>query len=178
MRHLLTLTLIVFASFTNAQSNELAMNSASESPIQSAVPSHFTPGQTMSNFEFMDLDGNTHTRESLKGKIVVMCFWTAGNASFIRNIPIFNNLFIKYKGTNVVFLAPSNASLNTTIRTQKVKNFLWPVSNSNHDYFSKMNISNPINVIINEHGIISDTIEGGIEEQITKIERSLKNIVF
>lgn len=57
------------------------------------------------SFSVTDLNGKNHTKESLKGKVVVLNFWFVECKPCIMEIPDLNHLVDKYKkNKNVVFL--------------------------------------------------------------------------
>jgi len=61
-------------------------------------------GEEAPDFSGTDLDGNEYSKESLKGKVVVLNFWFIACKPCIMEMPELNGLVEKYKGKEVVFL--------------------------------------------------------------------------
>ena len=70
------------------------------------------------DFSAVSMNGETVELSSLKGKIVVLTFWTTRCAVCHAEIPKLNRLSETYKGKNVVFLGL------TTENQAKVSNYL------------------------------------------------------
>ncbi len=70
------------------------------------------------NFTATALDGSTVNLAQVRGKVVVVSFWTTRCAICAAEIPKLNKLADAYKGKNVVFLGL------TTDNAAKVKDFL------------------------------------------------------
>jgi len=62
-------------------------------------------GKEAGLFAVNDLEGNTYTMETLKGKVLVLNFWFVECKPCIMEMPELNRLVEKYKGKDVVFLA-------------------------------------------------------------------------
>ncbi|WP_298899622.1 peroxiredoxin [uncultured Psychroserpens sp.] len=72
-------------------------------------------GTTLTELSFEDIDGNKHTYESLKGKVVVMNFWFIHCKPCVAEIPDLNKLKAEFKNKDVTFFAvalDSKASLD------------------------------------------------------------------
>lgn len=70
------------------------------------------------NFTAVAMNGQTVQLDSLRGKVVVLTFWTTRCAACHYDIPKLNRLTEEYKGQNVVFLAI------TTDNAEKVQKYL------------------------------------------------------
>ena len=65
-------------------------------------------GTSFPEFNFKDLNGNTITTESLKGKIVVIKCWFIHCAPCIKEFPAVNKLVTQYKSRkDIVFISLS-----------------------------------------------------------------------
>lgn len=115
------------------------------------------------NFSAVSLSGRTIDLESLKGKVVVLTFWSPRCGVCISEIPKLNQLADGYKGKNVVFLGL------TTDNSVKVEGFLKSkpfnfeiIPNSfgvllkyaDKDNAGNINISFPAHFLINQKGEI------------------------
>lgn len=131
-------------------------------------------------FEMTDMEGNTITTESTKGKVVVLNFWFIACKPCIAEIPELNEVHEKYKDNkDVVF-----ASI-TFDKKDKVEKFLkntpihYPVVPYQRITISRFGVSSyPTNIVIGKDGKILDSMTGGfsgIGKQIEKaIETALK----
>ncbi|MGK0324190.1 MAG: thiol-disulfide isomerase/thioredoxin, partial [Psychroserpens sp.] len=52
-----------------------------------------------------DIEGNSHTLESLKGKVVVINFWFINCKPCVAEIPDLNKLKAKFNNKDAVFVA-------------------------------------------------------------------------
>lgn len=59
------------------------------------------------NFSAVSLDGQTFELENLKGKVVVLTFWSTHCAICQSEIPKLNKMSADFKDKDVVFLAPT-----------------------------------------------------------------------
>ena len=58
------------------------------------------------NYNFVDLDGQTYTKENTKGKIVVLKCWYINCAPCVAEIPTLNRIKGEYEGRNdILFLS-------------------------------------------------------------------------
>ncbi|WP_168193954.1 TlpA disulfide reductase family protein [Pontibacter sp. SGAir0037] len=62
-------------------------------------------GCTMPDFTAQTLEGKSISRQSLKGKVVVMNFWFIGCKPCLAELPALNTLADQYKDKEVVFIA-------------------------------------------------------------------------
>jgi thiol-disulfide isomerase/thioredoxin len=90
----------------------------------------------------------------------------------IKEVPLMNQLLIKYRDSNVVFIAP------TFENTEKVKKFidkykpLMIMSPNNKQYCNELDlIYYPTNIIIDRNGFIYKTYTGSIPD----IDKVLSN---
>ncbi|MCC1484114.1 TlpA family protein disulfide reductase [Winogradskyella immobilis] len=119
-------------------------------------------GKSATPFEMTDMEGNTITTESTKGKVVVLNFWFIACKPCIAEIPELNEIHEKYKDNkDIVF-----ASI-TFDRKSKVEKFLkdtpiyYPVVPYQRTTISRFGVSSyPTNMVIGKDGKISDAISG------------------
>jgi len=64
-------------------------------------------GKSVTPFQYKDINGNELISDLLKGKIIVLNFWSITCGPCIKEIPELNKLVEKLKGENVVFIAPA-----------------------------------------------------------------------
>ncbi len=121
------------------------------------------------NFNAVALDGQTVELSALKGKVVVMRFWTTRCAICAAEVPKLNKMAADYKNKNVVFLGL------TTDSDGKVKDYLKKkpfdfelIPNSfgvllkfaEKDGKGNMNVGYPTHFLINQKGEIELKTDG------------------
>ena len=132
-------------------------------------------------FSATSLDGTTFDLAQLKGKVVMMTFWTTRCAICAEEIPKLNQLAANYEGKDVVFLGL------TTDNEVKVQNFikkkpfsfnLLPNSfgillkYAEKDGNGNINMGYPTHFLINQKGEIELKTDG-----FDKIEMLKSNII-
>jgi peroxiredoxin len=126
-------------------------------------------GKAAENFSAADMNGQTVELESLKGKVVVLTFWSTRCAICHGEIPKLNQLAASYRGKDVVFLAL------TTENPLKVQNYLKErrfdfdiIPNSfgvllkyaDRDRTGNINMGFPTHFLINQDGAIELKTDG------------------
>jgi hypothetical protein len=118
--------------------------------------------KSLPSFSYQDMDGNTITPESFKGKIVYVRLWSVRNQSCIDEIPELNRLRKKYNNNpNVMFVSfcPDKKELTARLLSQIPFNFT--VIPEAMDYFQKLKITDyPVNVFLDTSGTIRKIMEG------------------
>ncbi|MEH6537276.1 MAG: TlpA disulfide reductase family protein [Psychroserpens sp.] len=108
-------------TFTKEEEKALVKRLKEKDKVERAARKELK-GTTLSALKLEDLNGNIHTLESLKGKVVLMNFWFIHCKPCVAEIPDLNDLKQKFKGKDVVFLAvalDSNKSLETFLETHE-----------------------------------------------------------
>jgi peroxiredoxin len=126
-----------------------------------------------------DVNGKDINTASLLGKVVVLNAWFVGCKPCEKEMPGLNDLVKKYKGQNVLFIAPCLSA------TDKIKEFLLQhafdysiVADSKVYCKEKLECSKyPVNIVINKKGEIiyySGYAENTAEILMRKIDKALK----
>src|ERR1035437_2310633 len=68
---------------------------------------NYTKGEKIAPFKFTDIQGKILSSDSLKGKVIVLNFWSISCGPCITEMPELNELVAKMKGKEVVFIAPA-----------------------------------------------------------------------
>jgi thiol-disulfide isomerase/thioredoxin len=68
---------------------------------------NYTKGKKIAPFKFTDINGKILSSDSLKGKVIVLNFWSITCGPCITEMPELNELVAKMKGKEVVFIAPA-----------------------------------------------------------------------
>jgi peroxiredoxin len=138
------------------------------------------------NFSATTMDGQTLELESLKGKVVVLVFWSTRCAICAAEIPKLNQLTPKYQGKEVVFLALTTENPAVVKNFLKIKPFnfnILPdsfevfVKYAEHDRSGSLNMSFPAYFVINQKGEIEMKANGrdkveAISSQINRLLQS------
>ena len=121
------------------------------------------------DFTAVSMNGEKIELNSLKGKVVVLTFWTTRCVACHDDIPRLNRLTEQYKGQNVVFLAI------TTDNATKVQNYLKKnrfnfsilpdrfdllLQYARHDGVGNVNMGFPTHFLVNQNGEIEFRTSG------------------
>ncbi|ADQ80959.1 Redoxin domain protein [Paludibacter propionicigenes WB4] len=68
---------------------------------------NYIKGEKIAPFKFTDINGKILSSDSLKGKVIVLNFWSMSCGPCIKEIPDLNELVAKMKSKEVVFIAPA-----------------------------------------------------------------------
>lgn len=135
------------------------------------------------NFSAATLDGQTIELQSLKGKVVVMTFWSTRCAICAAEIPSLNRMAKSYQGKDVVFLGltTDNPSIVETYLKSKPFDFnIIPSSfgvllkYAERDRAGNLNMGFPAYFVINQSGEIELKANGwsktdAVNSQITRL---------
>ncbi|MBU2922207.1 TlpA family protein disulfide reductase [Winogradskyella psychrotolerans] len=133
-------------------------------------------GSILEELSFEDIDGNKHTLESLKGKIVVLNFWFIQCKPCVEEFPDLNKLKKKFKGKSVEFFAVTWNDKNSLINFLNTTTLDFTVV-PDSKLIKKFKIPYyPYNIIIDKKGkieyindILSLNIMKKIERKINKL---------
>ena len=142
------------------------------------------PGEDAPVFASQSLDGTTYDLNQLKGKIVVLTFWTTRCAVCHSEIPHLNRMASRYReNDDVVFLAPTvdnETTINRYISRYPFNFQILPNSfgvvlkYADRDRFGNVNIGFPAYFLINRNGAIVMRTYGwdkaaNIDQQISRL---------
>jgi peroxiredoxin len=121
------------------------------------------------NFIAADMNGRTVQLDSLRGKIVVLTFWTTRCAACHYDIPKLNKLTEEYKGQDVVFLAVTTdnaANVQKYLRKNRFDYNILPdrfdilLKYAKPDSSGKIDITFPTHFLVNQKGEIEFRTSG------------------
>ncbi len=182
------------ADFTDAQFNKPVDPVA----FQFAMPkgarqvAMFTPpspadllGQPVPDFQFTQLDGTPVTRESLKGKIVVLAFWATWCTPCHENMPRVNEVAEAFKDNDkVVFYAVNiqgeqeadNAKIEQTAEQWGIQmSLLRDTQQAMPQVFRTQNV--PTTLVLDGQGVLQDWIEGLHPKTTTRLEDDIQQLI-
>lgn len=108
------------------------------------------------------MDGKEIRLASLRGKVVVLNFWAIGCAPCVVEMPGLNSLVGKYRGKDVVFLAPTPDNRKDLKRFLSRKPFEYVVIPEGDALIRSFGVSAyPTHVIVDAEGSIAATFTGG-----------------
>ena len=112
-------------------------------------------GETAPEFEFVTINGDTISSQSLQGKIIVFNVWATWCPTCLREIPDLNRLVRKYEGdTSIVFLALCDDDLEKANRALQNFPFAYKQIVDTDKFSDKLKTRSvktyPQNLIIND----------------------------
>ncbi|MDP1841956.1 MAG: TlpA disulfide reductase family protein [Sediminibacterium sp.] len=118
-------------------------------------------GDTISNFDFIDLNGEIYNSQTTKNKIVVLKCWFINCQKCNEEIPYLNKLFEMYLGRKDIYFISLALDNENDLKTflKKVK-FNYPVVANQKDYiqnFLKVSVY-PTHIIIDRNGKIAKVL--------------------
>ena len=127
----------------------------------------------MIDFTASDYKDFSINSEKLRGKVVVLKFWFIGCKPCIIEMPELNKLVEKYKGKDVVFIAPTfdtKESLDKFFSTTENK-FNYQILPASMELIQKYGVKSfPTHMVINKEGVVTDVVQGsvqGIEDMLS-----------
>ena len=141
------------------------------------------PGEAAPSFTGQALDGTTYDLDQLKGKVVVLTFWTTRCAICHSEIPNLNRVAERYRGKDVVFLAvtmDNETKVNPYIKRNPFNFHILPNSfgvmlkYADKDRSGNINMGFPAHFLINRNGTIALRTDGwdkaaNLDSQISRL---------
>ncbi len=138
----------------------------------------FTTGKPIADFSVVDINGVTHTKESLSGKILVINFWFKDASPCKAEIPELNKLVKKYKSKNVVFLAPTYDPEFDVKEFLKKNPFNYTICTDVDQMIIDMKISKyPTHVVVDKQGIVQFVTIGQTDHIYDQIDFQITNLL-
>ena len=128
-------------------------------------------------FSVEDINGNTYTLESLKGKVIVMNFWFIECKPCIMEMPELNDLTEKFKNKDVVFLGFATNNKSKIEAFLKSKTFNYQIIPSSTQVAESYQVrAFPTHVIIDKQSIIRYHTVGLGPNTIQELEENIKKL--
>lgn len=135
-------------------------------------------GKPFPKFEEMTSDGKSISNKDLKGKVAVFNFWFIACKPCVNEMPDLNEVVSKYKGKNVVFVAPS---IDSKIAIQKFfekYSFDYTVTTDARAFTEKLEImSYPTHFVVDQTGIIRAVFVGGSEQIGNQLSQEIDKLL-
>ena len=133
----------------------------------------FNKGELSPSFEFIDIKGNTFKSDDIKGKTIVLNFWSTGCSPCIKEIPELNKIVNSLDGEDIIFIAVTyHSSKEQLLNHFLPKNpFLYNIVTVNANDFQVNSL--PTHIIIDCNQKVIEKIVGYSEENIKKLESIL-----
>jgi peroxiredoxin len=132
-------------------------------------------------FNLKDLNGNNVCLESLKGKVVILNFWSTSCAPCVAELPSLNALYRELKANNLVVLGISVDSSSKAVKEMANKQHLeYPVlmDSSQEVYFDSYALfGQPVSVIVDQAGIVQDKIVGQVDWTSAKMKTRIQTLL-
>lgn len=117
-------------------------------------------GKPLQDFTLRTMDGREVTSEDLKGKVVMINFWSTTCAPCIVEMPELNRLQEEYQD-RVVFLAPLPENKASAAKLLARHPFRFQIAPNSSALFEQLGIDGyPKNFFVNREGVIMDVTEG------------------
>jgi len=134
-------------------------------------------GSILNELSFEDINGNKHTLESLKGKIIVMNFWFIQCKPCVKEFPDLNALKMKFKDKSVEFFAVTWNDKNSLIKFLETTKLDFTVV-PDGKLIDKFKIPYyPYNIIIDKKGKVEYVNDVLSLNLIKKIERKVNKLL-
>lgn len=129
-------------------------------------------GCSMPEFTAQTLTGKSISKQSLKGKVVVMNFWYIGCKPCVAELPALNKLVEQYKGKEVVFIAFGNSTQQLTVQEflpkHEFKFQLVTDSEAYADKFFATAAGFPTSMVFDQNGLLRYVSSGGFTDERAK----------
>lgn len=160
---------------TSEEKRMAQLNSEKKGPITLAG---FTTGKPIVDFTVIDINGVTHTKESMNGKVLVLNFWYKDATPCKAEIPELNKLVKKYKGKKVVFLAPTYDPEFDVKEFLKKYPFNYTICTDVDQMIIDMKIGKyPTHVVVDQSGVVQFVTIGQIDNIIGQLDYHINNLL-
>jgi thiol-disulfide isomerase/thioredoxin len=129
-------------------------------------------------FSFTDIYGNSFSTEQLKGKVIVLNFWSLTCGPCIKEMPQLNDLVAQLKDKNVVFLAlaffsPKDMIINNFLPDHPFSYNIIEVTDTDNYVMNEF----PTHIIVDKELKIKTKLVGASEENLRKLEAGIKGLL-
>lgn len=138
----------------------------------------FTTGKEILDFSVIDVNGKTYTKSELNGKVLVLNFWFKDAAPCRAEIPELNKLVKKYKGKNVVFLAPTYDPREDVMEFLKKSPFGYNICTDVDQMIIDLKITKyPTHVVVDKQGVVQFVTIGQTDNIFLQLDYEINNLL-
>jgi len=153
-------------------------NNRSEKAIIIPLNNPLQQGKIFPDLTVEQLSGEKLSINDLKGKIVVVNWWSVNCGPCIAEMPGFNKLVEQYKqNPNVVFIAIADNKKEQLTRFFENKEFNYIQTLGNEDVIKIFENGYPVNIVIDSAGKIYFYSHGGHPDMYLEIENILNKLL-
>jgi peroxiredoxin len=121
-------------------------------------------GTTLPDFNFVDLEGNVFTKETTKGKILVLKCWYIGCQACVKEMPALNDMVNQYKDRkDIQFVSLAFDTKDELTAFLKKRPFMYSVVPDQKSFMRDvLNLHMyPTHFIVNKQGLINKVVNDG-----------------
>ena len=124
--------------------------------------------QPLPAFSLADSQGTVYQRDSLRGKVIVLDFWSVYSVACLMEMPYLSELASLYANKDVVFLAPTSETLAQIQPAFSASSFAYRVLPQAQALISAMHVGmQPTHIIVDKNGIINAVYIGLYRDPVT-----------
>jgi len=133
--------------------------------------------KSIAPFNYTDINGNILNSELLKGKLIVLNFWSPSCGPCILEMPELNNMIERMKGKDIVFIAPAAyTTKDMLINSFLIKHpFKYQIVIIDGDDYNV--VSFPTHIIIDQNHIVIERLSGYSSESVKMLEKKINQIL-
>ncbi|MFK7803696.1 MAG: redoxin domain-containing protein [Anaerolineae bacterium] len=163
----------------NIQITPIPEDFVKSNPIEPELDGAVQVGEIAPNFTLIDLDGNEHTLDSLRGKPVIVNFWATWCAPCRIEMPEFEEAFVDYADENLVILALNREETPDVVEEFFIEEMgltFTPLLDSTAQVADGYGVFNmPTTYFINAEGVVSDVHRGPVAR--VQLDQYLENVL-
>ena len=120
-------------------------------------------GKLLPAFSLRSSKGKTINNASLKGKLIILNFWSTTCGPCLKEMPRLSELVDKYSNQDIVFLAPAPESASQIEKVLAKRKFSYTILPQAKTLFSALELEGyPYHFIVDRAGIIQDVYSGSM----------------
>lgn len=136
------------------------------------------PSKQAPDFEVTSIDGKHYKLSKLKGKVVVLNFWSIGCVPCRVEIPSLNRLTEEFKGKDVVFLGLAMDGEERLEKFLKKKPFNYKIIPDAGEVAKLYEVGGfPTHIIIDKEGRMAYRLTGGAEERDKELKPLIERLL-
>ncbi|WP_420318667.1 TlpA family protein disulfide reductase [Ekhidna sp.] len=135
-------------------------------------------GEAFPDFELTDINGDTYTKDQLKGEIFLVNFWFTRCRPCIMEMPEMNEMVQEYQDEGIIFLAPTFDDSDQVDKFLLKREFLYQPIPDVKEFCLEMNVrSYPTHFVVDREGIIEKVVIGYSVMTVKSLEKSIRKLL-